>query len=246
MKRELAKKEGRLLTKKQKEEKAAAERRRQALIASGVQIEGLQQPSGAPSGGKKVTYGSRKKKTLLSKDKDSAPASPAPESRPLSPAPVATPRSPSPAPAELSNKADDVKDEWDASSTEEDNATAPAPGVKDSWDASSEDEESAEIAPLPPPESKSTNEPTVLPVGPPSQPEKGVPPGVYFFWFCVSLFIKLLQYHLPMERSNPQHRKDPLPNTAQRNPPKRSHLKRIHPKTDRRMIQRILRSLVMA
>ena len=39
----MAKKEGRLLTKKQKEQKAAAEIRRKALLASGVIIEGLQQ-----------------------------------------------------------------------------------------------------------------------------------------------------------------------------------------------------------
>ena len=41
-KREVAKKEGRLLTKKQKEEQRVAELRKQALLASGVQIEGLQ------------------------------------------------------------------------------------------------------------------------------------------------------------------------------------------------------------
>ncbi|KAH0839540.1 hypothetical protein J3R83DRAFT_425 [Lanmaoa asiatica] len=132
-KRELAKKEGRLLTKKQKEEKAAAERRRQALIASGVQIEGLQQPSWVPSASKKVTYGSRKKKGPL--NKDSTPASPAPESRPLSPIPVTTSHSPSPTPTELPNKVDDVKDEWDASSAEEDNEES-------SEEESSEDESS--------------------------------------------------------------------------------------------------------
>ncbi|KAG8218255.1 hypothetical protein J3R82DRAFT_3865 [Butyriboletus roseoflavus] len=172
MKRELAKKEGRLLTKKQKEEKAAAERRRQALIASGVQIEGLQQPSGVPSASKKVTYGSRKKKGPLSKD--STPASPALESRPLSPAPVSAPPSPSPAPAEFPNKADDVKDEWDASSAEEETGSVPAPTVKDSWDASSEDEESA---PPPPSEIKRTKVPAVLAAPPPSQPAKGAPPA---------------------------------------------------------------------
>lgn len=166
MKRELAKKEGRLLTKKQKEEKAAADRRRQALIASGVQIEGLQQPSGVPSA-KKVTYGSRKRKGPLGKD--STPASPAPESRPLSPAPVSAPASPSPASAELPNKVDDVKDEWDASSVEEDTGPAPTPAVKDSWDASSGDEESAP----PPSENKPTKAPPILAAPPPSQPANG-------------------------------------------------------------------------
>lgn len=179
MKRELAKKEGRLLTKKQKEEKAAAERRRQALIASGVQIEGLQQPSGVPSTSKKVVYGSRKKKGPLSNDKDSTPASPAPESRPLSPIPVIASPSPSSAPAELPNKADSIKDEWDASSADEDNGAASAPVVKDEWDASSEDDVSA---PPPPSESKPIKVPTVLPA-------KGVAP--LHFVVSVSLFIKL-------------------------------------------------------
>lgn len=171
----MAKKEGRLLTKRQKEEKAAAERRRQALIASGVQIEGLQQPSGVPSqASKKVVYGSRKKKGPTTKDKDSTPASPAPESRPLSPVPVTASPSPSPAPAELPNKADGVQDEWDASSAEEDNGAAPAPAVKDEWDASSEDEVSAP------------------PVPPPSEPAKRAPPGPYILPSFVPLFIKPL------------------------------------------------------
>ena len=146
----MAKKEGRLLTKKQKEEKAAAERRRQALIASGVQIEGLQQPSGVPSS-KKVVYGSRKKKGPRS----------------LSPVPGITSPSTSPAPAESQNEADGAQDEWDASSAEEDTGAAPAPPAKDEWDVSSEDEVSA-----PPPRSES--EPT-LPAPPPSEPAKGTP-----------------------------------------------------------------------
>lgn len=182
MKRELAKKEGRLLTKKQKEEKAAAERRRQALIASGVQIEGLQQASGAPFAGKKVVYGSRKKKGPLGKDKDSTPASPAVESRPLSPAPATASPSPSPAPAELPATADGVKDEWDASSAEEDIGTASGPAVKEEWDASSEDEVSAP----PPAESKPTKAPTVPPVPSSSQPTNGTSPGVYILPFAVS------------------------------------------------------------
>ncbi|KAG9317065.1 hypothetical protein JVU11DRAFT_1252 [Chiua virens] len=172
-KRELAKKEGRLLTKKQKEEKAAAERRRQALIASGVQIEGLHQPTGIPFASKKVVYGSRKKKGPLTKEKDSTPASPALSSRPLSPALVDASPSPSVAPAELTSKADDIKDEWDASSVEEeDQGAKPAPAVKDEWDASSEDEESA---PPPPPESKPTKTNTAVPSLLPSQLAKGPP-----------------------------------------------------------------------
>jgi hypothetical protein len=81
-KREVAKKEGRLLTKKQKEEKQMAELRKQALLASGVQIEGLHHgPGSGPPAAKKVVYGNRKKKgTTATKD-----GSVASESRPRSP-----------------------------------------------------------------------------------------------------------------------------------------------------------------
>ncbi|KAG6824060.1 hypothetical protein H0H93_002610, partial [Arthromyces matolae] len=108
-KRDLAKKEGRLLTKKQKEEKQMAEIRRQALIASGVQIEGLQQQgtAGAP---KKVVYGNRKKKGPAAKDSTSKEASPAPESRP---------RTPEPPKAEPTKPVEEERDEWDVSSEDE-------------------------------------------------------------------------------------------------------------------------------
>jgi len=107
-----------------------AEIRKQALLASGVQIEALQQPSGAAPTPKKVVYGNRKKKPVV---KD---ASPAPESRPRTPEAV---RAPSPPPAI-------EKDDWDATSEEEDvkvdeGAKAPASeGVKDSWDDPSDEE----------------------------------------------------------------------------------------------------------
>jgi translation initiation factor 5B len=139
-KREVAKKEGRLLTKKQKEEKQMAEIRKQALLASGVQIEGLQQASGTgPPAVKKVVYGNRKKKGPGAKD-----ASPAP-SRPRSPE-VVEDRVPTPPPArvkpiEAAN--DDAKSDWEASSGEEikpEASVSAAPDVKDDWDASSEDE----------------------------------------------------------------------------------------------------------
>jgi translation initiation factor 5B len=122
------------LTKKQKEEKAAAEIRRQALLASGVQIEGLQQTSGngAPVG-KKMTYGNRKKKGPVSKDVSSAPSS-----RPRTPDPVPIPLV-IPATKEEEPVADgDVKDDWDVSS--EDGAANVTGDVKDSWDVSSDEE----------------------------------------------------------------------------------------------------------
>ncbi|KAL4241296.1 translation initiation factor 5B [Abortiporus biennis] len=132
-KRELAKKEGRLLTKKQKEEQRAAELRKQALLASGVQIEGLQQAQGA-TGKKKVVYGNRKKKTpagvaASATASGSTTREPSPV-REASPAPASPPKDEEPA-----KEDDEVKDNWEQSS--EDEATKP---VKDSWDDSSEDE----------------------------------------------------------------------------------------------------------
>ncbi|KAI0938949.1 hypothetical protein AcV5_000495 [Taiwanofungus camphoratus] len=138
-KRELAKKEGRLLTKKQKEEQRAAELRKQALLASGVQIEGLQQPSGAQVP-KRVVYGNRKRKGPASAT-GSGPAtrepSPVREERPSTPEPEHVPE-PVTQVAEEKQKIDSVKDDWDASSDEDQKA---ADGVKESWDVSSEDEE---------------------------------------------------------------------------------------------------------
>lgn len=159
-KREQLKKEGKLLTKKQKEERHMAELRKQALLASGVQIEGLQQQGSgsAPPAGKKVVYGNRKKKGPNAKEASPA-GSPAPESRPRSPEPTPTPP---PEPVKEEEKGDeDVKSDWDASSDEETESkpTAPAKEVKSDWDASSDEE--APAAPAlaeakPKPEQKGT------------------------------------------------------------------------------------------
>ena len=105
---------GRFLTKKQKEEKHLAEIRKQVLLASGVQIEGLQQPSrSGPPAVKKVVHGNRKKKGRVVKD-----VSPTPESRPRSPELVASPatlpiveNSLGAIPAN-----DDVRSDWEATS----------------------------------------------------------------------------------------------------------------------------------
>ena len=111
-----------------------AEIRKQALLASGVQIEGLQQQSGnGPPAPKKVVYGNRKKKGPGAKD-----ASPAPESRPRSPE-LASPTLPA-AEEVKSNADEDLKSDWEACSDEETKAAA---GVKDSWDASSEEDEAS-------------------------------------------------------------------------------------------------------
>ncbi|THH32167.1 hypothetical protein EUX98_g2032 [Antrodiella citrinella] len=138
-KRELAKKEGRLLTKKQKEELRAAELRKQALLASGVQIEGLQQPSGDQPA-RKVVYGGRKKKPAVGRP-DSKPPTREQSPIPLEPQPSATAQNDIQASAE---EPADVKDEWDVSSGDEAPAT-PTVKVKDSWDEESADE--SELSP---------------------------------------------------------------------------------------------------
>lgn len=103
------------MTKKQKEEKAAAELRRQALLASGVQIEGLQQQSGTSV--KKAAFSNKKKKGPLAKEPS---ASPAPESRPETPDDILeTPSPPHVEPTSEEAKLDGVKDDWDASSGDE-------------------------------------------------------------------------------------------------------------------------------
>ncbi|OJA18356.1 hypothetical protein AZE42_00733 [Rhizopogon vesiculosus] len=128
---ELAKKEGRFMTKKQKEEKAAAELRRQALLASGVQIEGLQKQQHAGVSGKKVVSGNKKKKGPTAQESS---VSPAPESRPETPevAPEASAPSHVESASEEEAKLDGVKDEWDASSGDE-------------WDESSDEEKQPEV-----------------------------------------------------------------------------------------------------
>ncbi|TFK22197.1 hypothetical protein FA15DRAFT_596525 [Coprinopsis marcescibilis] len=148
-KREQLKKEGKFLTKKQKEERQMAEIRKQALLASGVQIEGLQASGSGPAAGKKVVYGNRKKKAPGAKD-----ASPA-QSRPRSPEPTPTP--PPASVASSSKQDDEPKSDWEASSDGEDTkpaaqAPAAAAEVKDSWDASSDEEE----APAPAPATKAS------------------------------------------------------------------------------------------
>ncbi|CCM01032.1 uncharacterized protein FIBRA_03080 [Fibroporia radiculosa] len=159
-KRELAKKEGRLLTKKQKEELRMAELRKQALLASGVQVEGLQQSSGQPA--KKVVYGNRKKK---GPEKAASVTSSSPATRETSPVREEKPATPVPEPvaaAEVSNKKlDDVKDDWDASSDDEQKHPE---GVKDSWDDNSDDEEakaakSIQAAPTVPPKASTPAKP---------------------------------------------------------------------------------------
>ncbi|KAI0042956.1 hypothetical protein FA95DRAFT_1563785 [Auriscalpium vulgare] len=117
-KRELAKKEGRLLTKKQKDEQRAAEIRRQALIASGVQIEGLQQSATAS---KRPMYGNRRK------GQGAKGASPAPESLPQTPEPPSAKElTPETEPEEKAVPAD-VEAAWDDDSDEDEEAAKPAP-----------------------------------------------------------------------------------------------------------------------
>ncbi|KAI9511278.1 hypothetical protein F5148DRAFT_1172355 [Russula earlei] len=147
-KRELAKKEGRLLTKKQKEEQRAAEIRKQALLASGAQIEGLQQPT-APS--RRPVYSNRKK------GGHAKGGSPAPDSVPQTPDPLPPKElalepvpNHEPEPTPVVKSAQDVPDDWAASSEEE---NTPVAEVKDAWDESSEADEE-DPAPVTAPASK--------------------------------------------------------------------------------------------
>jgi translation initiation factor 5B len=144
-KRELAKKEGRLLTKKQKEEKQMAELRRQALLASGVQIEGLHQGAGSgPPAAKKVVYGNRKKKgATATKDGSLVPGSRPRSPEPSSEAPSPAPSAPIQLPVEEKTFNGDAKSDWEASTEEEAKPEVPS-SVKDSWDDSSEGEEASE------------------------------------------------------------------------------------------------------
>jgi len=106
-----------------------AELRKQALLASGVQIEGLLQgPGSGPPAAKKVAYGNRKKKgTPTMKDGLLAP-----ESRPRSPDISSEATSPAPpAAAELSAEErvpnGDTKSDWEASSDEDEGTQPEAP-----------------------------------------------------------------------------------------------------------------------
>ena len=163
----MAKKEGRLLTKKQKEDQRAAEIRKQALLASGVQIEGLHQPGAPP---KRPIYGNRKRGGLAKGN------SPAPDSVPQTPEPRQPEELASEPAAELesgqSPAESEVQDDWEAPSEEE---TAPPPAeMKESWDDSSDE---GEVAPVPvaTPAQKPTHTPQAVkkPVS-----TKGVPAAV--------------------------------------------------------------------
>jgi len=129
------------LTKKQKEDQRAAEIRKQALLASGVVVEGLQQqqPGGSGGAAKKFTYGSKKKKALQTGTSTK-------ESTPISTPSLATnalPPEPEPSPPTSEEKPADTKDDWDAESEEEKPEKASAADVKSDWDDSSEDEKPA-------------------------------------------------------------------------------------------------------
>ncbi|PFH50562.1 hypothetical protein AMATHDRAFT_40760 [Amanita thiersii Skay4041] len=138
-KREQMKKEGRLLTKKQKEERQMAEIRKQALLASGAQIEGLQQQGNGPQALKKVVYGNRKKKGPAAKD------SPV-QSRPETPTPTPPPQG-----DEKKDESAAAKSDWEDSTDEEAVKTQPPLGVKESWDDSSEEEQEIPAPELPKP-----------------------------------------------------------------------------------------------
>ena len=132
-----------MLTPKQKQEQRMAELRKQALLASGVQIEGLQQQGQAP---KRPVYDNKKKKKgPASQQAGSGPStrepSPVREEKPATPEPIPAPEPEKETEQEQEEKAEDVKSDWDASSDDE------KPDVKDSWDADSDEEEAKPSAP---------------------------------------------------------------------------------------------------
>ena len=119
-----------------------AELRKQALLASGVQIEGLQQQGQAP---KRPVYDNKKKKKgPASQQTGSGPStrepSPVREEKPATPEPV-----PAPQPEKEQEQEEDVKSDWDASSGDDEKPAAD--DVKDSWDADSDEEEAKPTAP---------------------------------------------------------------------------------------------------
>ncbi|OCB84360.1 hypothetical protein A7U60_g8344 [Sanghuangporus baumii] len=139
-KREQAKKEGRYLTPKQKEEQRRAELRKQALLASGVQIEGLAR--GEKS--KRPVYGNRKKKAgPKGKDDDDRSSTQALTPEVQSPVVKTEDLPSSEPPSAAASPKVEVKDDWGAESEPEKPETpATADGIKSDWDASSSDEES--------------------------------------------------------------------------------------------------------
>jgi translation initiation factor 5B len=154
-KRDLARKEGRLLTPKQKQERAAAEARKKALLESGVIIEGLNQAGSSTSAPKKVNYGKRQKKAPAPKVAVEAVTEPVFEKQEVEtvvkeneeelasdwdkiddneiiPAKeeAEIPQQVEPSEATKATEGDDVKSDWDASSDEEEEKLAKKPEPK--------------------------------------------------------------------------------------------------------------------
>lgn len=118
-----------MLTDKQKKERAQAELAKQALIASGVRIEGLERGSTGTTGPKRVVYGNKKKKptqpgatgSVAGPSEPSTPDVRTSQSLPDAlepPSAAATPSTPT------VDIPEDVKDEWDVSTDEEDAPSA--------------------------------------------------------------------------------------------------------------------------
>ncbi|BGP15370.1 eukaryotic translation initiation factor 5B [Rhodosporidiobolus nylandii] len=174
-KKEQLKREGKLLTPKQKAERAAAEARRAALLASGnVAVAGLaEKAAGGDGPAKKASYGNRKKGGKPSAAAPATPAAAEPE-----PAKEEEVKPAAPAAAAAAEEDDeDVKDSWDASSSEDEaKGKEEEEVVKDSWDASSSDEEDEE-KPAAKPAAKANGKPTAKqpPAPQASVPAKGKP-----------------------------------------------------------------------
>lgn len=150
MKRELAKKEGRLLTKKQKEAKAAAEARRNAPLQAGVVIAGLQEDGPPADKPKKVVYGKKKKPAASAANKTVTGSTVSTPTTAVAELPEVKELSPKAEAAVIVRGEEEEKDDWDVSSQDESKPDDRSKeGVKDSWDASSSDGEKKKKAAVP-------------------------------------------------------------------------------------------------
>lgn len=132
-KKEELRAQGKLLTKKQKQEQAALERRRQALLASGVTIEGL---SGGDAKPKKVVYGKKKSQKSETPAETTPEVQEPPKKAVSTPAPVeeAEPAaSESPVTPEAPEEEDALLDDWEAALDSDGE-------VKDNWEEMDEPE----------------------------------------------------------------------------------------------------------
>lgn len=123
------KKEGKYLTKKQKQERALMARRREALLASGnITVAGLS-ADGHEGGHRKVSYGTRKKKSHSKEATPEVEKTPVVEEPKVEPVQEETPTPEDEVPEDVAQdiaETEDVVEDWEALAEEE--------GVAESWE----------------------------------------------------------------------------------------------------------------